>query len=155
MAKLKYNENFPVLAEGYARKGLIDKQIAKKLGISEDTYYRYIRDYQEFSEAIKRGKKPVDIEVESALLKRALGYDCEETVTEVRLNPDGTGQTTVIKKMKKHIPGEVGAQMAWLKNRKPDEWKDKHVLEHETHPMIEAVLNTLIENEQKHKNNID
>ena len=26
---------------------------------------------------------------------------------------------------------DTGAQMNWLKNRKPDEWRDKQIIEHE------------------------
>jgi len=35
MAKTKWCENFPLLAEGYAREGMIDIDIAAKLGISK------------------------------------------------------------------------------------------------------------------------
>ena len=62
----KYEDTFPLLAEGYAREGMIDKEIAAKLGVSEATFYEYQKKYPEFSEAIKRGKKPVDVEVENA-----------------------------------------------------------------------------------------
>lgn len=40
------------------------------------------------------------MKVESALYKRAIGYDIEETTTEVKIGEDGSGQTTVVKKRK-------------------------------------------------------
>jgi len=118
--------NFPLLAEGYARNGLNDIQIAKNLGIKKASFYEYMKQFPEFSDAIKRGRKPVDIEVENALLKRALGYDYEEKITEVELDAQGQPRPSKIKTVKKHVPGEVGAQAFWLKNRKKSEWKDRH-----------------------------
>ena len=56
MAKSKYDpETFPALAEGYAREGLIDKEIAAKLGVGEDSFHEYLKRHSEFSESIKRG----------------------------------------------------------------------------------------------------
>ena len=69
MAKLKYDEDFPARAEDWARQGLRDEDIAKKLGISKDTFYEYKKMFPDFSDAIKRGKAPIDFEVENKLLK--------------------------------------------------------------------------------------
>lgn len=101
-----------------------DEQIAHNIGISVSTYYAWQNSYPEFSEAIKKGKAPVDEEVENALLKSALGYDYEETVTEVIELPDGK-QRKHIRKIKRHIPPSNLAQFFWLKNRKPEKWRDK------------------------------
>ena len=135
MAKCKYTDDFPLLAEGMARRGMTDEQIAEKLGISVETFYQYVKRYPEFSESLKRGKSPVDVEVENALLKRALGYDYEETTTEYSsLEKSGKngdkanankGEWKVVKKTKKFIPPDVTAQIFWLKNRRPDLWKDR------------------------------
>ena len=78
--------------------------------------------YSEIGKAIKKGKAPVDFEVENALLKRALGYDYEEVITEVY----GDGKKHV-KKVKRHVPPDVGAAAFWLKNRKSAMWRDKPV----------------------------
>lgn len=42
-------------------------------------------------------------------------------VTEERIN----GVLVVTKRITKEIPGDTTAQIFWLKNRKPDIWKDK------------------------------
>lgn len=141
MAKLKYiKEDFPLLAQSYAREGLNDKQIAAKLGIALCTYYQYQLTYPEFSEAIKKGKSPIDIKVENALLKRALGFEYEEIHTEYRKlekKKGGKGKDgeepkampTMIKRIKKFIPPDVAACAFHLKNRLPGRWKDRHELE--------------------------
>lgn len=132
MAKSKYDDNFPLLAEDYARQGMIDKEIAKKLGISEKTYYEYQKQYPQFLQAIKRGKQPVDVEVENALLKRAKGYEYEEIHTEYRLKgkTDEKAKPSLIKRIKKQIVPDVTAQIFWLKNRRPKLWRDKQDIEH-------------------------
>ena len=126
MAKGKYQEWLTpdglLQLEGWARDGLTDDQIAAKIGITRSTFYAWANKYADFSDAIKKGKAPVDIQVENALLKRALGYDYEETTKEVRIEPGGKQQTT-IKTVKKHVPGDVTAQIIWLNNRKPATWR--------------------------------
>ena len=98
MSKTKYNpDTFPMLVEGYARDGMIDKDIAKKLGISVATFYNYENKHIEFLEAIKRGKYPVDFEVENSLLKRAKGYSYQETTKIMALNKDGEPELKEIK----------------------------------------------------------
>lgn len=109
-----------VLVEGWSRDGLTQKQIADNLGINVDTLIEYKKKYPDFSEALKKGKEVVDIEVENALLKRALGYTI--TLYEEKVDKDGC-----VHNLKKdvHVPGETTAQIFWLKNRKPKNWKDK------------------------------
>lgn len=110
--------------EAWARDGLIDEQIAKNIGINPATLYDWKKKYPEISEALKKGKEVVDIQVENALLKRALGYSYEEKKVEV--SEEGTKVTKTIKEV---IP-DTTAQIFWLKNRRPDRWRDKQDIEH-------------------------
>lgn len=114
--------------EGWARDGLTDAQIASNIGIHISTLCDWKNQFPEFSEAIKKGKAPVDIQVENALLKRALGYEYEETTTEIIENPDGTKRKH-IKKVTKLVLPDTLAQFFWLKNRRPDKWRDKPAVE--------------------------
>ena len=118
MAKAKYEKWLSrdglLLLAGWARDGLTNAQIAAKMGINPDTLYTYINKYPEISETIKKGKEIIDFEVENALLKRALGYEVIETVY------DNSGHA---KKIEKHIKPDVLAQIIWLRNRKPKEWR--------------------------------
>ena len=118
--------------KGWAREGLTDVQIAAKLGISPRRYYEWQVRFPQLQQAIKEGKAPVDTVVENALLKRALGYDCVETVTDyvfsdTEKDADGNPKKIIksVRETRKHIPGEVGAQAFWLKNRRPDRWREK------------------------------
>lgn len=129
MAKSKWETQIKdklILVEGWARNGLTDEQIAKNLGISKTTFYKYKKEHSELSELLKKGKEVIDIQVENSLLKRALGYTYEEQSTETFLN--GNVKKKIITK---YVPGDTTAQIFWLKNRRPDKWRDKNVVEHE------------------------
>lgn len=121
-----------MLLEGWARDGLTDEQIAHNAGIHPDTLYEWQKRFPVISEALKKGKAPVDIQVENALLKRALGYEYEEVTTEITETPyiDRRGKERVrkqkhVKKTKKIVLPDTTAQIFWLKNRRPDKWRDK------------------------------
>lgn len=124
MAKGKYEEWLTedglLKLEGWAHDGLTDEQIAEKIGIRRTTLYDWKKKYSDISDALKRGKEVVDRQVENALLKRALGYEFKEITKE--LTEDGMRVTKVI--TKQQAP-DTTAQIFWLKNRKPEEWRDK------------------------------
>ena len=113
--------------EAWARDGLIDEQIAENIGINPATLYDWKKKYPEISEALKKGKEVVDIEVENALLKRALGYEYTETKTEEYI-VEGVPVKRVTKTVKEVVP-DTTAQIFWLKNRRPGQWRDKHDME--------------------------
>lgn len=137
MAKGKYQEWLTpdgiTRLEAWARDGLTDEQLATKIGITAATLYDWKNKYPEISEALKRGKEVVDVEVENALLKRAMGYEYTETRTETA--DDGTVKTIV---MQKTMPPDTTAQIFWLKNRRPAVWRDKQQVEHSTDKPFEV-----------------
>lgn len=107
--------------EGWARDGLVDKQIASNIGVSERTFTDWKSKYSSISSVLKKGKEVVDRQVENALLKRALGYEYEEVKEKFEGNVMTERTVT-----KKEVVPDVTAQIFWLKNRKPDVWRDKH-----------------------------
>lgn len=125
MARGKYQEwltDEGLLQLGaWARDGLTDEQIAKNMGISYSTLRVWRDKYSALSAALKKGKDVVDVQVENALLKRALGY----TYTEVKTveSAKGTVTTTTVKE----VAPDVTAGIFWLKNRQRPKWGDKQV----------------------------
>lgn len=114
------------LLECWARDGLTDEQIASNMNIHVSTLYSYQNKYSEISESLKKGKEVVDYEVENALLKRAMGYEYVDTIRETKWNPS-TEQFELVesKKVTKQVVPDTTAQIYWLKNRKPKQWRDK------------------------------
>lgn len=112
--------------EGWARDGLTDEQIALNMGIGYSTLQTWKSKYQDIQDTLKKNKEIVDTQVENALLKRALGYSFTETTRERKLN-DETGEYEMVttKEIVKEVTPDTTAQIFWLKNRKPEEWRDK------------------------------
>ena len=108
--------------QSWFRDGLSDLQVAKNMGISKTTFYDWMNKYPAMSDTVKKGKQPVDFEVENALLKRALGYEIEETNTFITINSKGE-KVQRVNKVKKHIAPDATAAIFWLKNRRPDKWR--------------------------------
>lgn len=151
MAKSKWDnvKDKLILVEGWARDGLTDEQISSNLGISTSTFYEYQKKHSEFSETLKKGKEVIDYEVENALLKRALGYEFEEKTYETRWDESqGRFREVLTKKVRKEVVPDTTAQIYWLNNRKPKQWKNKRNDEennNESLNKVEQLLNKIKE----------
>lgn len=118
--------------KGWARDGLTDKDIAtKKIGVSERTFTGWKQKYDSIVAALKEGRAPVDTEIEDSMAKSARGYYVtEERPIKVKTTKkkDGmeiTEEHIEVVKVQRYVEPVVVAQIFWLKNRKPDYWKDK------------------------------
>ncbi len=128
--------------EGWARDGLTDEQIAKNIGISRSTLNVWKDRYSDISDALKKGKDIIDRQVENALLKRALGYEYEEVKEKFEY-----GVITERTVTKKEVVPDTTAQIFWLKNRKPDKWRDKPAYEDTSElDKLDAILKGLKDN---------
>ena len=121
-----------LLLEAWARDGLTDEQIAEKIGINVRTLYNWKNKDVQIFQSLKRGKEVVDIEVENALYKKAVGF--KETVKKpikvkrvdyVDGKRDREYEEVVDAEEEVFIPPDTTAQIFWLKNRKPEKWRDK------------------------------
>lgn len=153
MAKGKYQEWIEpeglLKIEGWARDGLTDEQIANNIGISVSCLNNWKNKYVEILESLKRGKEVVDRQVENALLKRALGYEYTETTREYIPK---LAEMHVTKEVTKQVVPDTTAQIFWLKNRKPDKWRDKQEYEDRTAiEKLDEILKGLHDNAAKQK----
>ena len=107
----------------WTRNGLSEEQIAKNFGISITTFNRAKKD-PDYGEAIRTAliqtKDVVDMQVENMLYKRAMGYEYDEVKEEYESGI--LVKRTVTKKV---VVPDTSAQIFWLKNRKPSEWRDR------------------------------
>ena len=151
MAKGKYQEWLEpdglLKLEGWARDGLNDEQIAKNMGIVTKTLYEWKNKYSTISEALKRGKEVIDIEVENALLNKAMGfkvtvkksYKVKDVIYEDGRKVRETERIEMVDE-EQYIPPDTTAQIFWLKNRKPAEWRDKQNVEIEQSKPFEVSI---------------
>lgn len=136
MAKGKYEywltEDGLLLLQAWARDGLTDEQIAKNIGINVKTLWTWKNTYDPICKALKKGKEVVDIEVENALFKKALGF--KETVRKPQKvkrvmykngKKEREWEEIIEAEEDVFVPPDTTAQIFWLKNRKPEDWRDK------------------------------
>jgi len=119
------------IARQLARQGCTNAQIAEALGYSATYFYEVIRLHPELAEALKESKQEVDLRVEGALYRRALGYTYEETREVVELDVKKNVPRVVRReKVTKTVLPDTTAQIFYLKNRLPDRWRDSSRYEH-------------------------
>lgn len=148
MAKTKYQRWLEpdglILLEGWARDGLTNDQIAHNMGCGLSTLKVWRDQHIAISTALKKGKEVADREVENALHKKALGYNAEVRKTfklkrvwyeEGRRCEEETLEVGVDEV---HVPADTAAQIFWLKNRKPEKWRDKPADVSDTESLDEA-----------------
>lgn len=126
MARASYKdwitEEGQTLLEGWARSGLTFEQIAKNIGCTPQTLRIWRQTHPSIYSAIKKGAEVVDLEVEDALRKRAVGY----TVTETKKIVQEVDGARTIKQeiIERHIPPDTAAAIFWLKNRCSERWSN-------------------------------
>ncbi|WP_458732399.1 helix-turn-helix domain-containing protein [Bacillus subtilis] len=137
MAKAKYaewiTEDGLKKIEHWARDGLTEEDIAHNMGIKRQTLYEWKKKHPDIDDALKRGKAVIDMKVENALLRRALGYQYNEDTYEWVQDMAGEGEFKITKRVVKEVQPDTGAAIFWLKNRQPDVWrKESEIKDNQT-----------------------
>jgi hypothetical protein len=104
--------------------GATDNELAEFFKTTARTINRWKVEYIEFSNALRVGKHEADERVTRSLFQRAVGYVVPETHVSVH-------QGKVLKtELMKHFPPDTTACIFWLKNRRPEEWREKFEHDH-------------------------
>lgn len=112
------------LIEAWARDGNTLDEISQKLGVPRYTLSKWRKRYPEIQKALSVGKELIDYKVENALLKAALGYTTKEIkVTLGKKMVNGEIFEVLKETTTREVAPNVTACMAWLNNRKHDQWK--------------------------------
>lgn len=113
-----------LLIEAWARDGCYMEDIATRMGVKRQTLSIWRKTYPEINKALSTGKELVDYKVENALLKAALGYTTKEIKVTVGKKPFNGEMFELLKETTtKEVAPNVVACMAWLNNRKHEQWK--------------------------------
>ena len=102
--------------ESWANDGLSNVEIAKKMGIGEDTFYRWCKEEPSIKSAVTRGRDTSTMAVENMLYKCAMGFK----YTEQQVTKDGD-----IVEVERYYEPSQEAQKFILTNRRRDKWKSK------------------------------
>jgi len=126
-------------AKSLAMEGLTDKEMADRMGIAKSTFNKWKKDFPEFSDSIKMGKEPADANVEQTLYKRAIGYTIKEKKVVVEMDSEGNQKPARIETFEKQVIPDTTAQIFWLKNRRPKDWRDKQDISLTIDPFTELM----------------
>lgn len=118
---MRYRKEFDEQAKFLAEHGCIDEEIADFFRISVRTLHRWKKAHPAFAQALELGKDVADDRVEASLYKRAVGYRVRKTKVFM---PAGAEEPVYAEYDEDIIP-DVGACMAWLKNRRPHKWRER------------------------------
>lgn len=139
--------------EGWAKNGMTNEEMYNALNVSKDVFYRWRKEKPEFKAALMKGKFESNGEILNSAFKQATGY--YQTVTEpfkLRtieefVDPE-TGRASLheVEVMVDHtynkfFPPTTAMAIFMLKNRIPQDYKDKQDLNH-----MGAVGVTLVDN---------
>lgn len=118
-AKTSYRPEFANVARKLCAMGMTDRELAQLFGKSERTIRAWRAKHEDFAAATKLGKDAADDRVEASLYHRAIGYsyDAEKVF-------HNAGKITRVPYVE-HVPPSEPAQVFWLKNRRPEVWRDR------------------------------
>ncbi|HJQ55669.1 MAG TPA: hypothetical protein VJ890_02105 [Vineibacter sp.] len=116
--RTSYQSSYAADAERLCRLGATNDDLAEAFGVVEKTVRNWMRREPAFAKAVRRGKLDADMNVAESLYQRA----CGARQTERRVvRRDGK---EVVTEITRELPPETRACAFWLKNRRPDLWRD-------------------------------
>ena len=118
----EYKDDYAKQVMKLAELGATDQEVADFFDIDVRTVYRWKHDYPEFCQALKVGKDVADERVERSLYQKAIGYEQDE----VKIFMPGGASEPVYAPFRAKIAPDTTAAIFWLKNRRSQQWRDKH-----------------------------
>lgn len=120
MGGSRYKAEFADQARKLCVLGATNPDLADFFGVSKTSVDNWIAGKPAFREAVLDGRQRADARVAESLFQRAVGYSHPDThITSYRSEITETPIT-------KHYPPDTIACTFWLKNRRPDLWRDRH-----------------------------
>lgn len=121
----KYDPKYHIpWARGLALRGATAEEIAREFGVAKSTLYKWAKEDESFSNALKESRDIADMDVERTLYQRAMGGKSRETKKVIEI-VDGQPQVKRIEETERELAPDVTACIFWLKNRQPQLWRDK------------------------------
>ena len=124
----KWKDEYLNIVRGACELGATDQELADMLNVSVRTIYNWRATKLDLVDAMASGKNVADARVERSLYQRAIGYEQEE----VKIFMPAGAESPVYAPFRAKVAPDTTAAIFWLKNRRPDEWRDK-TEQHLTH----------------------
>lgn len=118
--KPKFKPEFVKQAAKLCKLGATDHEVADFFEVNRTTLWRWTHTHAGLAEAMKTGKDVADERVVRSLYSKAIGY----TFDSVKIFNDN-GNALIVP-YEEHVPPSDTACIFWLKNRRPEEWRDRH-----------------------------
>jgi len=136
---MKYSKEIVEKICKHLKKGATITSACAAVGIHRDTLYDWMNSKSDVSDTIKKARAIPDQKVENALFRSAT---MKHRFKEQHFKAVAKGEKIKMipeKTVTKIIPPNVTAQIFWLKNRMPEDWKDKTEHEHSGGVIIKVI----------------
>lgn len=120
----KYDPDFVRQAAILCERGATDAEIAEIFDVSTRTLARWKADYPDFCQALNIGKDLCDQRVERTLYQKAVGFHYTEQEA-IKVKRDKDLEEVEIVDVEKYAMPDNTSAIFWLKNRRPDRWRDR------------------------------
>ena len=114
-------------------QGMTIEDIAKNVGVAPTTLYDWQNKYADISNALKIGLNEAVSLVAGEMFQKALGTGKPKTTVRKRIWVDESGERReFVEEVTEQPVPDLAAQIFWLKNRAPNEWRDEKYITRES-----------------------
>ena len=117
---VQYDPKFAEQGRKLCLLGATQADLAEFFGISVERLRSWELKHPEFREALELGRAQADAEVADRLFRRAIGYK-----RKLQKAFQHQGQPVVVD-IEEEMPPDTIAGIFWLKNRRRENWRDRH-----------------------------
>lgn len=125
----KYQDDTLEQAYKLTLLGATNEQIADFFSVSVATIDNWKKDKPEFLGALKEGKRIADSTVADSLYNRAIGYEFTEQQA-FKVKKGQYEEEVEVVEVRRVMPPDPTSCIFWLKNRNPENWRDKTEINH-------------------------
>jgi hypothetical protein len=118
-----YKPKYAEIVRGMCAQGATRADLADRFGVTIKTIVAWQLEHEEFCNSCKQGREAADDRVEQSFYERAVGYTFD---SEKLFMHEGE---IIRESLKVHVPPDPRAAEFWLRNRRPDRWRDSKQLE--------------------------
>lgn len=119
----KFKPEYVDLARKFCLLGATGADLARMFEVGTTAIDVWIKEKPDFAAAVKEGRLEADAKVAASLFHRATGYS--HPAVKIFLHEGKPVEVPYTE----HYPPDATSMIFWLKNRRPDLWRDK--IEHQ------------------------